>query len=61
MKLDTFFLMVLSGTNHLVSAGTTTSHDTSNDASTLLNNVIESIGGMSALKEVQRLVYTAKG
>ncbi|EHK16190.1 uncharacterized protein TRIVIDRAFT_163307 [Trichoderma virens Gv29-8] len=60
MKLKALFLLAFSGVSHQVAANAIPCND-STDASTLLESIIDSIGGSNALKSVHRLVYKAEG
>ncbi|KAL7815795.1 hypothetical protein V8C26DRAFT_435300 [Trichoderma gracile] len=60
MKLKIHFLLAVSGASQLVSAYAAPC-DNSTEASTLLRNVIDSVGGAEALKEVQGLMFKSEG
>jgi hypothetical protein len=60
MKLKALFLTAFCATNHLTFASVTSRKDDTT-AAAMLETVIDSIGGMNALKKVHRLEYTAKG
>ncbi|PTB63672.1 hypothetical protein BBK36DRAFT_1171147 [Trichoderma citrinoviride] len=60
MRFKAHFLLVISGVSQLVSVNAASCNDT-NDASALLERVIDSIGGPKALTEVQRLVFKVEG
>ncbi|KAL7931776.1 hypothetical protein V8C35DRAFT_329443 [Trichoderma chlorosporum] len=61
MKLKTALLLISSGAIHLVAADVDASRNNATDAPAVLGNIIDSIGGLKALKKVQTLAYRAEG